>query len=145
MQKALNSFTISVYSFTQNMWNTWQWTFKKYFHKHLDAWGLVFGPFHWMRFLHTPVWKPEAKWRREKQEDGIIEKDSQKGKEQTTRDREADRLKCKYSQKKEREGDWHRIRMRAIYLSIGLRTVLLLLSWRVLLPQWLLKEARCGQ
>lgn len=108
------------------------WTFKKYFHKHLDAWRLLFGPFHWMRFFHMPVWKPETKWRREKQEDGIIEKDSQKVKDRrktsSTRDREADRLKCKYSQKKEREIDIGGYRIHAIYLSIGLCTVLFFLS-----------------
>lgn len=84
------------------------WTLKKYFHKHLDAWRLLFVPFHRMRFSHMAVWKPEAKWRREKQDDGIIEKDSQKVKERrtsSTRDRETGRLKCKYSQKTEREID----------------------------------------
>lgn len=62
-----------------------------------------------------PVWKPEAKRRREKQENGIIEKDSQKVKERrktsSARDREADRLKSKYSQKKEREIDNEGFRM----------------------------------
>lgn len=139
MQKALNSFTISMYSSTYNIWNIWQCGHSR---STLDAWRLVFGPFHWMRFFHMPVWKPEAKWRTEKQEDGILEKDSQKVKERSsTRDRKADRLKCKYSQKKEREIDIGGYNIHAIYLSIGLCTVLPFLFSCVLLPQWILKEA----
>lgn len=42
--------------------------------------GSYLGLFSEWGLSHMPVWKPEAKWRREKQEDGIIEKDSQKWK-----------------------------------------------------------------
>lgn len=78
------------------------WTLKKYFHKHSDAWRLLFMPFLWMRFSHMLVWKPKAKWRRQKQEDGIIHRKGQSESERrtnSTRDRETDWLKCRYSQK----------------------------------------------
>lgn len=63
MQKAPNSFSISMYSSTYNTWNIWQCGHsKKYFHKHLDAWKLLFGAF-WLNeiFPYVLVWKPEAK------------------------------------------------------------------------------------
>lgn len=72
--------------------------------------GSYLGLFTEWGFSHMPVWKPEAKWRREKQEDGIVEKDSQKVKEQrktsSTRDRLTDWNANIVRRKK--EGDWQR-------------------------------------
>lgn len=117
MQKAIHSFTISGYSSTYSIWNVFgnvdiQEVLSQVFGCFK---GSYLGLFIEWGFSHMPVWKPEAKRRREKQENGIIEKDSQKVKERrktsSARDREADRLKSKYSQKKEREIDNEGFRM----------------------------------
>ena len=79
------------------------WTFQKYFHKHLDAQRLFFGPFLWMRSLLYACVGTRGKvkerkaggWNHRKGQSEVKER----RKPSSARDREAARLKCWYKKR----------------------------------------------
>lgn len=130
MQTEVHSSTSCVFIHMQCMTYLWQCghsgsTF-------INIWmlkGSSLGLFSEWGLSCMPVWEPEAKWRREKQEDGTIEKDSQKWKNEGNQAQlETERLpdwNAGIRREREREVDKRGYRIRAIHLRIATYTLLL--------------------